>query len=251
MKATLYRNIDLVRIAVKQGVSEYYLPQNVDWASRKIERLAVVIPNTPCVDPMDGQTPVMDSSLYKDLFFNLYSTDQRELLHAVSAEQLSHQQNNPITLDSALDLSLCRLYFTSAPTADCTLLLYVYYGNRTADVELPEKSVTVQFELAAGEEINFQQIIATYIHALPAKVKGIMFWNATTSPAYFTLRDYKLKYVLNNLHAELARPNMNYGSAADIQAAPMLFDNIDINFQYSHIRNCGSSTAVQKITILY
>ena len=76
-------------------------------------------------------------------------------------------------------------------------------------------------------------------------------WNATTAPAYFTLRDNKLQYMLQNLHSELARPQMNGGSAADTQLAPMLFDNIDINFQYSHIRNCGSSAAVQKMTILY
>lgn len=242
----------MVRIAVKQGVSEYYLPQNVDWAGRKIERLAVVIPQTPCVDPYDGTTPVMDTSLYKDLFFNIYSADQKELLYAVSAEQLMHTQNNPLYLNSALDLSLCRLYFTSVPTADCTLLLYVYYGSKTIDTtDMPERSITVDFELQAGEEINFQKIIATYVHALPAKVRGILVWSAVSSPAYITLRDYKQTYVLNNLHSELARPNMNGGTAFDTQAAPMLLDNLDINFQYSHIRNCGSSAAVQRITILY
>ena len=252
MKATLYKNIELVRIPVKAGVREYYFPQNVSWAAETIERIVPVIPNKPCVDPMDGSTPVMDRSLYKDLFFNIYSADQKELLHAVSAEQLFHLNNNPIALNSKLDLSLCNLYFTDDPTTDCTLLLYVYHGNREVETETaPERSITVEFELQAGEEINFQSIIQTYIHALPAKVKGVMFWNAITAPAYFTLRDNGLKYMLQNIHSELARPIMNGGAAYDTQLAPMYFDNIDINFQYSHIRNCGSTAAVQKITILY
>ena len=252
MKATLYRNIELVRIPVKAGVSEYYFPQNVSWAGEKIDRIAVVIPNQPCVDPMDGTTPVMDGSLYKDLYLNVYSDEQKELLHAVNCEQLLHLNNNPLYLNSELDLSLCNLYFTEAPTQDCTLLLYVIHGSREIDTDdVPERSITVDFELQAGEEINFQQIIQQYIHALPAKVKGIMFWNAQSAPAYFTLRDYKLTYMLQNLHSELARPQMNGGAAYSTQLQPMYFDNLDINFQYSHIRNCGASAAVQKITILY
>ena len=252
MKTNLYRNIELVRIPVKQGITEYYFPQNVSWADETVERIVPVIPSHACVDPMDGVTPVMDQSLYKDLYFNIYSAEQKELFHAVSAEQLAHTNNNPVALNSKLDLSLCNLCFSDAPTADCTLLLYVYHGNKEVEIEtMPEKSITVEFELQAGEEINFQDIIQTYIHALPAKVKGVMFWNAETSPAYFTLRDYKLTYMLQNLHSELARPQMNGGAAYNTQLAPMLFDNIDINFQYSHIRNCGSSAAVQKITILY
>lgn len=252
MKATLYKNIELVRIPVKAGIQEYYFPQNVSWAEECVERIAVLIPDQPCVDPMDGSTPVMDKSLYKDLYFNIYSTDQKELFHAVSAEQIMHINNNPLCLNSKLDLSLCSLYFTSAPAQDCTLLLYVYHGNKEVQMDMiPERSITLDFTLQAGEEINFQKIITTCIHALPATVKGIMFWNAKSAPAYFTLRDYKLTYMLQNLHSELARPNMNGGSADDTQLAPMYFDSIDINFQYSHIRNCGSSAAVQKITILY
>lgn len=252
MKTTLYKNIELVRIPVKAGISEYYFPQNVSWADKCIERIVPVIPNQACVDPMDGVTPVMDKSLYKDLFFNIYSADQNELFHAVSLEQIVHDNNNPLCLNSKLDLSLCSLYFTDAPATDCTLLLYVYWGNKEVETDdLPERSVTVEFTLQAGEEINFQDIIQQYIHALPAKVKGVLFWNAKTSPAYFTLRDYKLTYMLQNLHSELAMPQMNYGAAYDTQFAPMLFDSIDINFQYSHIRNCGASAAVQRITILY
>lgn len=251
MKATLYRNIELVRIPVKAGVAEYYFPQNVSWADCKIDKIVACIPDTACVDPMDGSTPILTTGDALDLYFNIYSADQKELLHAVSAEQLWHRNNNPIALNSKLDLSLCNLYFTTDPAQDMTLLLYVYHDSKVCECEMPENSVTVEFPLEAGQEINFQRIIQDYIHALPAKVKGIQFWSAVGSPAYFTLRDTALRYVLQNLHCELARPIMNGGSAEDTQAASMLFDNIDINFLYSHIRNCGSATAVQKITILY
>lgn len=252
MKRTLYRNIDLVRIPIKAGISEYYFPQNVDWAACKVDRIAACIPDAPCVDPMDGTTPVLDGANYQDLFFNIYSSDQREILHAVSAEQLLHVNNNPIYLDSKLDLSLCSCYFTTAPAQDCTLLLYVYHDNAEGELnDLPERSITVEFPLNAYQQINFQQIIETYIHALPATVKGVMFWNAKSDPAYFTLRNYKQTYVLQNLHSELARPNMNGGTAIDTQLAPMYFDAIDIDFQYSHIRECGGISSTQKITILY
>ena len=252
MKATLYRNIDLVRIPIKQGVKEYYFPQNVDWAKCKVDKIAVCVPQTACVDPMDGTTPVLDVNTYTDIYFNIVSSEQQEIFHAVSAEQLAHTNNHPIMIDSVLDLSQCSLYFTSAPVSDYTLLLYVYHDNKTIETEfMPDRSVTFEFPLDAGEEINFQEIIQTYIHALPAKVKGIAFWSAISAPAYFTLRDYKLECVLQNLHSELARPDMNGGSAVDTQIAPMLFDSIDIDFQYSHIRNATSVAGTQTVTILY
>lgn len=252
MKQTLYKNISLLRIPIKAGVSEYYFPQNVNWADKIVERIVVCIPKTACLDPMDGTTNVLTTSDYTDLYFDITSSDQKELMHAVSAEQILHINNNPIMLNSKLDLRLCRLYFTTAPAADYTLLLYVYYENREGETnDLPENSITVEFPLAAREEINLQQLITTYIHALPSKVKGVLFWNAITAPAYFTLRDYKLTYILQDLHSELARPNMNNGAAYNSQVAPMLFDNIDINFQYSHIRNAENQANTQKITFLY
>lgn len=252
MKTSLYRNIDLVRIPVKAGVSEYYFPQNVDWATCKVDRIAACIPATACVDPMDGTTAVLDRSASADLFFEIYTANQREILHAVSVEQLLHTNNNPICLNSELDLSLCKVYFTTPPTQDYTLLLYVYHDNKEVEsYDVPERSVTIDFELSAYQEINFQEIITTYIHALPATVKGIMFWNAKTDPAYFTLRNYKQTYVLQNLHSELARANMQGVSADDTQTNPMYFDCIDIDFQYSHIRECAGQTSKQRITILY
>ena len=251
MKAKLYRNIDLVRIPIKAGISEYYFPQNVDWAAEKIDRIAVCLPTNPCVDPFDGTTPVLTSASAPDLYFNIYSADQREILHAVNAEQLWHRNNHGLAIDSALDLSLCSMYFSTAPAADATLLLYIYHGTREDDVDMAERSVTVEFPLQAGEQISLQQVIAEYIHALPSKVKGVIFWSGIIAPAYFTLRNFRQTYVLQNLHSELARPSMNGGWAGGTQMDPMLFDNIDIDFYYSTIRNADTQANTQKITFLY
>lgn len=252
MKANLYRNIDLLRINVKAGVSEYYFPQNVDWAAKKIDRIAICAPAAECVDPMDGQTPVMTASVLESLscYLNIYSADQREILHAVSAEQILHTNNHTLYLNSELDLSLCSLYFKTEPTEDYTLLLYVYHDNKCADnYDMPQRSVTVLFPLGAGEEINFRQIINTYISALPASLKGVAFWGE--APAYMTLRDFKLTYILQNLHNELARPMMQGISAENTQINALLLDNIDINFEYSHIRNCSAEDGEYKITFIY
>lgn len=255
MKANLYKNIDLLRIPVQAGIQEYYFPQNVDWAECKVDRIAACVPSKACVDPMDGVTPVLTLSDIpdKDVYFNIYTKDQRELLHAVSIEDLLHSNNHPIYLGEKLDLSLCNLYFKSAPAQDYTLLLYVFHtdGDKCETSELPDNSVTLEFPLQADEEINLQQLITTYIHALPAKVKGVMFWNAENNPAYITLRDYELTYILQNIHSEMARPPMNGGTAPGTQADMMLFDNIDIDFQYSHIRNAESQANTQRITFLY
>ena len=252
MKTNLYRNIDLLRINVKAGVDEYYFPQNVDWAAKKVDRIAICAPAAACVDPMDGITPVMTLAdlVAADCFVNIYSADQREILHAVSAEQILHLNNHPLYLDSELDLSLCSLYFKTAPAQDMTLLLYVYHDNKCVEnYDMPSRSVTVEFPLQAGEEINFRKIINTYVHALPATIKGVSVWGNTD--LYMTLRDHKLTYVLQNLHGELARPMMDGGSAVYTQINGMALDSVDIDFEYSHVRNCSANNGNYKITFWY
>ena len=252
MTAELYKNIELVRIPIKAGMSEYHFPQNVNWAGEKVQKIVVCAPQIACIDPLDGQTPVMSAANVDSLYFELYDSNERELVHDLNYQNISHRNNNVIELDSVLNLSLCRMYFMAAPAQDATLLLYVYHDTKTTeDYDMPTRTVSVEFPLAANQEINLQEIINTYIHALPATLKGVIFWNAETDPAYITLRDYKLTYSLNNLHSELARPMETGASAEDCQAKMMLFDNIDIDFQYSHIREAAGQSSTQKITFLY
>lgn len=253
MKTELYTNCSLVRVPIKAGVDEYYLPQNVDWANRKIDRMIICAPKIACTDPIDGVTPVMDGATIQDLYVNLYDAQNREIMHDVSWEQLSNRNNNPIRIDAQLNLSLCRLYFTTAPVADATLLIYVYYGTRTEDYyDLPKKSVTAQFDLDADQEMTFQELINTYVHALPATLKGIICWEAQNKPLFITLRDYALTYQIANVHTELMRPDLNGTTAENSQAALFLLNDLDIDFDYSHVRNAqGSAVTGVKITFLY
>lgn len=252
MKASIYTNCSLVRVPIKAGVEEYYLPQNVEWAKQKINKLLIVAPSKACVDPIDGITPVMTESDLQDCYISLYDAGNKELMHDVSFEQILHTNNHPLMVNAPLNLSQCRLYFTSAPAADATLLLYVFYGTRTEDYyELPKNSTTVIFTLAANEEKSFRDIIDYYVHSLPGKVQGMICWNAYSDPAWITLRDHELTYQMANIHTELARPDMNAGIASDSQAALFLLNDLNVDFDYSRIREAAGQASTQKITFFY
>ena len=252
MKTELYTNCSLVRVQIKSGETEYYLPQNVEWAQRKIDRLVICAPANACTDPMDGTTPVMTASDLADCYLNLYNAENRELMHDVSFEQVLHLNNHGLRIDDKLNLSQCRIYFTTPPAADATLLLYVFYQTRTEDYfDLPQHSTTVVFPLAANEQKSFQDIIDYYMHAIPTTVKGIICWDAINNPAWITLRDYDLTYQMLNIHSELARPDMNGGTAAGSQAALFLLNDLDIEYNNSYIREAAGQSSTQKITFLY
>lgn len=254
MKAELYTNCSLFRLPIKSGVTDYYLPQNVEWADRKIEKMIVCAPANACTDPVDGQTPVMTASdlAAVNAFVSLFDADGREIMHNVGIENILHTNNNPLMVDAKLNLSLCHIDLQTAPVQDSTLLLYVFYATRTEEYyDMPRKSVTTVFPMAADEELSLQYIINTYVHALPGKLQGIIFWNAASDPAYLSLRDYTLTYQMANIHSEMMRSDMNGGTAADSQAALFLLNDLDIDFDYSHIRESAGQGSTQKITFLY
>lgn len=253
MKIELYTNCSLCRIPLKAGQSEYYLPQNVDWANERVDKMVIVAPTSiTCTDPIDGKTPVYGMGKIADCYINLYDADNRELFHDVSFEQIIHTNNNVLRVDAKLNLSLCRIYFTTAPTADATLLLYVFHGTREEEYfELPRKSITVTVPLAANQQMTFQEIINTYAHALSKKISGIICWDAENNPVWLTLRDYALTYQIANVHSELCRPDMNAGSAAASQAHVFWLNDLDIDFDYSNIREAAGQQAYAKITFFY
>lgn len=252
METKIAKNIALVRIPIKAGTSEYFFPQNVDWAGEMIDRIAVCAPANACLDPIDGQTPVMTRADVDALFFNLFRADGTELYHDISVEQILHTNNNGLEINEVLALENCKMYFNTAPAADATLLIYVYYGTKTKDdYDYPQHSVTITFPLTAGQEISIKELITTYISAIPDTVKGIMFWDAENNPAYITLRDSALTYTLQNIHCEMARNGMVGTGAEGTQANILLFDNININMHYSYIRNAVAASTTQKITFLY
>lgn len=252
MKTRLYTNCSLVRVPIKAGTDEYYLPTNVEWASRKIDRLMIVAPTTPCVDPVDGVTPVLDAANIADLYITLYDADNREIMHDVSYENVLHMNNNILDVDAQLNLSLCKLTFTSTPAYDATLLIYVFYGTREEEYyDLPKNSITCTFELQPYQEMSFRDIIEYAIHSLSSTVKGIICWKAIDHPVWVSLRDHELTYQMLNIHSELMRPDMSYGAPYQDQAALFLMNDLNIDFDYSRIIEAAGITSKQVITFLF
>ena len=252
-KVYLNKNVALLQINVKSGVDEYYLAKNVDWQSRKIDKIVLFAPVTSgMVSPIDGVTPVFTQSDMDSLYIDLYGIDEHTICNGMSVRAISHTNNHPYMIGQQLQFNLSRLYFTQTPGNAGCILLYVFYDTKEEyDYEQPQKSITIQFSLQADEEISFTRLINTYIHAPAQKVKGISFWDADSNPAYVTLRDHQNSYVIHNLATPLMRPQMVGATAEDTQIAPMLLDNIDIDFDNSFIRNATGSANVQTMTIKY
>lgn len=254
MQAKLLKNIDVVQINVQAGVDEYYLPKNVDWNGKRIDRLALV--TAPEADtmfsPIDGTTPVLTMAQVPNLYFDLYTADDKDLAHELSAEQLMYNNNHPYYPDTVISLDLSRIYFTTAPEEDGCLLLYVFYDTVQAlDYEPSSRNVTVTFPLAAGEAMTFTQIISRYIHADNHNVRGIIVWDAEENPAYIMLRDFQLEHVMQSVYTGLFRPQMMGADAEHIQIEPAYIDCMNVDFDYSTIRNATNANQVQKITFEY
>ena len=116
---------------------------------------------------------------------------------------------------------------------------------------MPKKSVTAEFTLQPDEEMTLQEVINTYVHALPNTIKGIICWDAVANPVWLSLRDYALTYQMANIHSELCRPDMNNGAAYDSQASIFYLNDLDIDFDYSHIREAAGQVSKQRITFLF
>lgn len=250
MKAELYTNCSLVRIPIKKGVDTYYLPQNVDWANRKVDKLIICAPQNSTIDPVDGVTPVLQD--ISSVYITLYNENNKEIMHDVAASNIAHKNNNPLYVNAKLNLSLCRINFTQTPEEDTTMLMYAFYSTRTEEYyDLPCKSVSTRFDLQANEQITFQEIINTYVHALPGKIAGVIVWSYS-NPVWLTLRDHQLTYQMSSIHSELFRADINYeGTAEQTQAQVFYVNDLDIDFDYSSIREASGNESQVSITFLY
>lgn len=252
MIASLYKNISVVQIPVTAGVSDYHFPKNVDWADQCVDKIVLAAPAAALLSPIDGQTSVLTRSQIKDLYVSLYSEAEEEIVESLYFENILHTANYPVEVNSKLNLNLSSLRFTSAPEEDGVLLFYVYWGGRTdSNFELPKRTTTITFPLGANEKLTFKELINTYVHADYKKVRGIAVWNAETNPAYLTLRDHQLTYIIKSLYSGLARPQMLGATAEQSQVHPLYLDSVDIDFDYSFIRNATGTANNQKITIYY
>lgn len=277
MKLQIYKNIDIVQINVKRGVIEYFLPQNVDWADKVVEKILLytsILPEAKTISPIDGVNPILSGEEVPSIYFDIYSQDEVELAHNLSAQAITWSNNHPVELNSKISLKLSRMFFSQAPTQDGCVLLYVFWGNKTTETEdLPQNSVTINFDINAGEDIALSQVIDTYIHSQGKKLKGINFWGgefAWKDGLFITLRDYNyVNPIVNMLPLAMCRPLMSvdpdtipfysyWPAAGRTQIDSLYLDDADIDFDNSFIHksnvneaNPGTDTATVTITFLY
>lgn len=252
MKYYVSKNIDLFQISIKNGVTEYAFPRNVDWAGKKIDRMLICAPINACQSPIDGTAVVTGSDL-SDLYLDLYGSEDRLIAQNLHYSNLMYNNNNALCINDVLSLQLCRLRFSQAPLYDKSLLVYVFYGGTEMETEdIPCRTETVIFPMSGGQSMTFTEIINTYFHVRGENVRGVVCWNAETDPVYLSLRDHELNYVINDVHSAMARPDMNLmGAAPYAQKNPLYLDNADIDFDYSSIRNATNNGEKQIITFLY
>jgi len=254
MIAELYKNVDLVQINIKTGVSEYTFPKNVDWADKNIDRLVLVAPTATMVSPIDGVTAVMTKTQVEtaNLFFDLYTADEKDLAQSLHYSNLIYTNSHQVRIDSKLSLQTSRIFFTTAPVADACLLLYAFYDSKTVeDYDMPRRSRTIDVELAANEQKSFKDIIARTFYADGYKVRGLEIYGGEVKPTYLTLRDHELSYVINSLYSGLCRPQLQGATAEATQKQMFLLDEQNIDFENSFIRNAVNSANTQHITIYY
>lgn len=261
MAVDLVRNIDLLQINIKAGVSEYFLPKNVSWRDKVIDKMLILTDNLfngenhPTIySPTDGVTPLLKYDDIVNLYADIYTTDSREIAHGLSVTNIHFRNNNPWFPNVPLDLQQSRLYFSTPPTKDGCILLYVFYDGCTVDLYEPSnKNITVKFTLQPGQEVSFADVINTYVHVTGEKIRSIQFVRPEDNPAYVTFRDYKLSYIINNVCNYLMRMpfyNIFVGLVWRAQARPILFDQMDIDFDNSYIRN-AMNDKVSEQTIIF
>lgn len=252
----LYKNIDVVQINIKAGVSEYFFPRNVDWADKVIEKMIVYAPaqESGILSPIDLKNYIMDREDYTDIYIDLYGEDNTELAFSLSAQSIVHNNNYPLEINSKISLQLSRIFFTTPPSDGC-LLIYVFWGNREVeDMDLPQNSVTVDVEVPFGKDVMFDEFIDTYIHAQGKKVKGIDVWGGFhgIQDVFVTLRDHNYNTIIKLLPTAMCRPQViisDDAQAENVQVHPMYLDNADIDFANSYLRASGDSMNTQTVTI--
>ena len=250
----IYKNIDVVQINLQDGVAEYFLPKNVDWENKVIDKIVVYAPGYQMLErsPITGVTPIADKEFIRNLYFDFYNEDGDAIVHNLSLSSLIYTNNNVVEINSKLSLQLSRIFAAGELSEDgggC-VLLYVYYGSKEIeDFEIPQKSVTVNFEIQEGTEIPLSDVIDTYIHAQGKKLKGIYSWGKRggKSGLFLTLRNRNFETIVKDFPLEMCQAPMGvnysfdsdafYSKAERVQIHPFYLDNEDIDFANSTIKS--------------
>lgn len=251
MKLQFYKNIDVVQINVKAGVKEYFFPQNVDWADKKIDKLVIYgseFFSPELVSPIDGITPLISNELLSSTYLDIYDANGVQIGYNVSAKNIKHTCNHPIELNSVLSLQMSKIVFPKTPEVDCCMLVYVFWGTTIKETDdLPNHNVTVGFPVGYGEEVTLASVIDTYIHSQSKKIKGMYMWSVPNRTIFFTLRDYNYRTIVKLLPGEMCRPPMGVPDWAEsesvvvqsqlVQVDPMYLDCADVDFENSFVFN--------------
>ena len=254
----IVNNIDLVQLNIKNGVEEYYLPKNVNWRDKTIDKIVVALApdglTSPLLSPIDGQTQVLNRSAISNLYCDLYAADDTQIVRNLCFEELLYTNNHILPIGYKLSLNLSRFYFSQEPETEGCILLYVFYNDKPAYGERKEatESITVNVPLAANGKISLRDIVDTYIYMQPNDIKGVYVWNWETAPCYLTLRYADNIHTLNYVLSSLCRPPIYAGdSAEDIQIMPFMLDNINIDMLNSYVQNGRNTEVDVKLTFLY
>lgn len=249
----LYKNIDVVQINLQDGVTEYFLPKSVDWADRVIDKIVVYAPGYQMLErsPVTGDMAIADKEYIRNLYFDFYNENGEAIVHNLSLSSLIYTNNNVVEINSKLSLQLSRIFAAGELSEDgggC-LLLYVYYGSKEIEnFEVPQKNVTVTFEMLEGQEIPLSDVIDSYIYAQGKKIKGIYSWGirGAKSGLFLTLRNRNFKTIIKDFPLEMCQAPMGaiysedsyafYSQAERVQAYPFYLDDEDIDFANSTIK---------------
>lgn len=269
MKLQFYKNIDVVQINIKEGVSEYYFPQNVDWADKKIDKMLVYATNPQNEDysPFDGVTPIVDLEQFGSVYLDLYADDNTQIAYNLAANNILYTNNNPLEINSKLSLQTSKIGFTNPPETDCCVLIYVFWNTRVVDAcEMPKRSVTVRFQVPGNTDVKLADVIDSYILAQGKTIKGILYWAPPMSwqPVHLTLRDTNYQTIVKSLPVYFCRPPMGLYpyydggpisvQAQSIQTHPLYLDAANVDFENSFAYGAWenqSSSADIILTFLY
>ena len=243
----LTKNIDLVQIDIEAGTEEYFLPKNVDWNGQIIDRILLVAPASDgTISPTDARH-VLTAAEVKGLYLDLYNGEEQQIANGLSHTAILATNNQPWLPNCSLSLDLSRIYFAEAPEVDGCILLYIFHGTREELTDDPSRhNKTVRFTLEEDEQITFQELIDNYVHVDGHKIRGIQVYKGKV---YLNLRDHDLSYIFRQVHSSLLRPQTNYGHLGQVE--PMLLDAMDIDFDYSTIRNAVEGSEEVVITFEY
>lgn len=251
-----FQNISLCQINVKQGQSEYYLPNNANWREKKIEKIVVYAhdDNVPVTSPIDDASCLGRSDI-QDLYFDLYNTAGENIMHNLQAYELLDANNFPPMVGHKLSFDLSRIFFTSAPVSDGALMLYVFYNKDEAAPDEATQNVTVTFEVPAKSRTCFNEVIEKYMYASYKGVRAIAVWNDVATLSYnsgfLTLRDTTGFLAHEELPTYFFRPVNKPASGDVILKNHIPLDAVDLDFNNSYMYNPHSQAVQYTVTFYY